>query len=163
METNEAFPAREMNPADFDKLERYNPKRLKWLAQKWLDQINMQPSKWGLGTVQIKSILGVLGWPFQELIHNLPKVSLPWWKYIFLRAIVHFSTSSLGLFGIYPSSLPKSAGFILGKLHWFLHLMLSYFYNPSMFICCWSSIFVDHVNVYGEWIWANYHGSSFDL
>ena len=26
METNEAFPAREANPADFAKLEGYNPK-----------------------------------------------------------------------------------------------------------------------------------------
>ena len=60
-----------------------------------------------------------------------PKVSLPCWKYIFSGAIVHFGASSLGLFGLYPSSLPKSAGFILGKLHCFLHLMLSYLYKPS--------------------------------
>ena len=104
-----------------------------------------------------------------------PKVSLPGpcWKYNFSGATVHFGTSSLGLFGLYPSSLPKSAGFILGKLHWFLHLMLSYFYNPSMFIYCWSLNFVEKNCVgkgagwlrchlvpptwYGGWIWGNYH------
>ena len=31
IETNEAFPARKTNPADFDKLERYNPKGRKSL------------------------------------------------------------------------------------------------------------------------------------
>ena len=34
IETNEAFPARETNPADFDKLEGYNPKRPKVVAPK---------------------------------------------------------------------------------------------------------------------------------
>ena len=28
---------------------------------------------------------------------------------------------------------------ILGKLHWFLHLLLSYYYDSGMFIFCWSS------------------------
>ena len=45
--------------------------------------------------------------------------------------------SDFSLFGLYPSSLSKSAGFIslVGKLHWFLYLMLSYkfFYDSSMF------------------------------
>ena len=39
METNEAFPARETNPADFDKLEGYNPKRPKVDAPKRPGQI----------------------------------------------------------------------------------------------------------------------------
>ena len=30
----------------------------------------------------------------------------------------------------------------LGKLHWFLYLLLSYFYDPGMFIFRWSSNFV---------------------
>ena len=33
----------------------------------------------------------------------------------------------------------------LGKLHWFLHLVLSYFYDPSLFIYRWSSNFVEKV------------------
>ena len=33
----------------------------------------------------------------------------------------------------------------LGKLHWFLYLQLSYFYNPGMFIFHWSSNFVEKV------------------
>ena len=32
--------------------------------------------------------------------------------------------------------------FYLGKLHWFLYLLLSYHYDPGMFIFCWSSNFV---------------------
>ena len=33
----------------------------------------------------------------------------------------------------------------LGKLHWFLYLLLSYFHDPGMFIFCWSSNFVEKV------------------
>ena len=33
----------------------------------------------------------------------------------------------------------------LGKLHWFLYLLLSYFYYPGMFIFLWSSNFVEKV------------------
>ena len=33
----------------------------------------------------------------------------------------------------------------LGKLHWFLYLMLSYFYDPRMFVYRWSSNFVEKV------------------
>ena len=33
----------------------------------------------------------------------------------------------------------------LGKLHWFLYLVLSYFYDPGMFIPRWSSNFVEKV------------------
>ena len=46
IESNEAFQARETNPADFDKLEGYNPKRPKEThAPKWPSQINQRPSK----------------------------------------------------------------------------------------------------------------------
>ena len=45
IETNEAFPARETNPVDFDKLERYNPKRPKVDSPKWPGEINPGPSK----------------------------------------------------------------------------------------------------------------------
>ena len=53
-------------------------------------QINARPRK-DLGTLQIKSIACVLGWPFWGPIDSLPKVSLPCWKYICSRAIVHLS------------------------------------------------------------------------
>ena len=33
----------------------------------------------------------------------------------------------------------------LGKLYWFLYLLLSYFYDPGMFIFRWSSNFVEEV------------------
>ena len=32
-----------------------------------------------------------------------------------------------------------------GRLYWFLFLLLYYFYDPSMFIFCWSSNFVENV------------------
>ena len=58
-ETNEAFPARKTNLLDFDKHEAYNPWRPKVVAPEWQGQINARPSKWVLGTVQIKSISAV--------------------------------------------------------------------------------------------------------
>ena len=33
----------------------------------------------------------------------------------------------------------------LGKLHWFLYLLLSYFYDSGMFIFRWNSNFVEKV------------------
>ena len=33
----------------------------------------------------------------------------------------------------------------LGKLHWFLYLLLSYYHDPDMFIFCWSSNFMEKV------------------
>ena len=54
-----------------------------------------------------------------------------------------FGEHILGLFGLYSSSLSKFL--YLGKLHWFLYLLLSYFYDPGMFIFRWSSNFVEKV------------------
>ena len=53
----------------------------------------------------------------------------------------------LGLFGLYPSSLSKSVDsfLYLGKRRWFLYLLLSYFYDPGMFIFRWSSNFMEKV------------------
>ena len=39
----------------------------------------------------------------------------------------------------------RDSFFCLGKLHWFLYLLLSYYYDPGMFIFCWSSNFVKKV------------------
>ena len=52
------------------------------------------------------------------------------------RALIwpgYFGEHILALFGLHPSSLSKSAGFIfyLGKLHWFLFLLLSYYCDPA--------------------------------
>ena len=38
----------------------------------------------------------------------------------------------------------------LGKLHWFLYLLLSYFYGPGMFIFHWSLNFVEKVVLKGS-------------
>ena len=48
-------------------------------------------------------------------------------------------------FGFSSSSFTKSAGFVslAGKLHWFLYLRQSYFYDPSVYIYRWSSNFVE--------------------
>ena len=70
----------------------------------------------------------------------------------------------------------RDSFFYLGKLHRFLYLLLSYYYDPGMFIFRWSSNFVEKVAVewghggedgiscllpcilllYIEWIWTNY-------
>ena len=39
----------------------------------------------------------------------------------------------------------RDSFFYLGKLHWFLYLLLSYYYDPEMFSFCWSSNFVEKV------------------
>ena len=70
----------------------------------------------------------------------------------------------------------RDSFFYLRKLHWLLYLLLSYYYDPTMFIFCWSSNFVQKNSVkskhggqdsiscllpcilllYTEWIWTNY-------
>ena len=39
----------------------------------------------------------------------------------------------------------RDSFFYLEKLHWYLYLLLSYYYDPDMFIFCWSSNFVEKV------------------
>ena len=75
----------------------------------------------------------------------------------------------------------RDSFFYLGKLHWFLYLLLSYYYDPGMFIFCWSSNFVEKVVLnesmaakmasrllpcilllHIEWIWTNYHEASLE-
>ena len=57
----------------------------------------------------------------------------------------HSGATTFSLFGLYPSSLSKSAGFVslAGEALSFLYLMLPYFYDPSMFIYRFSSNFVE--------------------
>ena len=52
IENNEAFPDRETNPTDFDKLEGYNPNRPRICSPMHSGQIIARPRKWGLGTIQ---------------------------------------------------------------------------------------------------------------
>ena len=63
-----------------------------------------------------------------------------------------FGEHILGLFGLYSSSLSSlwDSFLYLGKLHWFLYLLLSYFYDPGMFIFRWSSNFVEKVVLNGS-------------
>ena len=84
-----------------------------------------------------------------------------------------------GVFGLYLSSLSKTAGFVslAGKPSLVVYLMLSYSYDPSMFIYCWSSNRWKKlcwkgsmacllpslcIILYGVWIWANYPKNSFE-
>ena len=39
----------------------------------------------------------------------------------------------------------RDSFFYLGKLHWFLYLLLTYYHDPGMFIFCWSSNFEEKV------------------
>ena len=58
-----------------------------------------------------------------------------------------FGEHILGLFGLYSSVCQSlwDSFLYLGKFHWFLYLLLSYFYDPGMFIFRWSSNFVEKV------------------
>ena len=59
----------------------------------------------------------------------------------------YFGEHILGLFGLHLrvcQSL-RDSFFYLVKLHWFLYLLLSYYYYPGMFIFCWSSNFMENV------------------
>ena len=63
----------------------------------------------------------------------------------------HFGAATFGLFGLYPSSLNCQSlldSFLpLGELHWFLYLMLCYFYDPSMLVYLWNSNFVEKLKL----------------
>ena len=61
------------------------------------------------------------------------------------RALIwpgHFDASTFGLFECVKVCWIR---FPLGKLHWFLCLILSYFYDPSMLMYRWNSNFVEKV------------------
>ena len=72
------------------------------------------------------SAQALFAWPRVDLARLLRRgVSRPFW-------IISFPRQSL-----------RDSFLYLGKLHWFLYLMLSYFHNPSVFIYRWSSNFVE--------------------
>ena len=56
-----------------------------------------------------------------------------------------FGERILGVFGLYSSSLSKSVGFVSLSGKASVLLLLSYFYDPGMFIFRWSSNFVEKV------------------
>ena len=74
------------------------------------------------------SAQALFAWPRVDLARLLRRgVSRPFW-------IISFPRQSL-----------RDSFLYLGKLHWFLYLLLSYFYDPGMFIFRWSSNFVEKV------------------
>ena len=72
-----------------------------------------------------------------QALFSWPSVDLAWllrWAYSWLLDYILQVCQSL-----------RDLFFCLGKLHWFLYLLLSYYYDPGMFIFCWSSNFVKKV------------------
>ena len=70
--------------------------------------------------------------------------------YVLGRALIrsgHFDEHILGLLDyiLRVCQSLRDSFFYLGKLHWFLYLLLSYYYDPGMFIFRWSSNFVEKV------------------
>ena len=64
----------------------------------------------------------------------------------------HLGATTFSLFGLCPSSLSKSAGFVslAGEVLSFLYLTLPYFYDPSMFIYRFSSNFMENIVLEGS-------------
>ena len=102
--------------------------------------------------------LSRVGWLWANDVSVLRKVTsgLPGWIFlvqcpglIFLAAHWSGPAASASIYSqsvwIISFEFVKVCGFRLGKLHWFLYLLLSYFYDPSMFIFRWSSNFVEKV------------------
>ena len=70
------------------------------------------------------------------------------------RALIwpgYFGEHILGLFRLFLDYILRvcqtlrNSFFYLGKLHWFLYLLLSYYYDPGMFIFCWRANFIEKV------------------
>ena len=89
-----------------------------------------------------------LAWPRVNLARSLRRlVSRPFW----IVSLEFVKVCGI-LFSIWErvcQSLRYSFLY-LGKLHWFLYLMLYYFYDPSMFISRWTSNFVENVRLERE-------------
>ena len=62
----------------------------------------------------------------------------------------YFGEHVLGFFGVRVCQGLWDSFLYLGKLHWFLYLLLFYFYDPGMFIFRWSSNFVEKVVLKGS-------------
>ena len=107
-------------------------------------QVFFQQGRVALGKWCIGPQKGHLRTPGMDFFCTVPR------PHFLGRALIWpgcFGEHILGLFGLYSSSLSSlwDSFLYLGKLHWFLYLLLSYFYDPGMFIFCWSSNFVEKV------------------
>ena len=82
--------------------------------------------------------------PWDGIFLYSAQASFSWPRVDLARLLRRAYSRSVGL---YSSSLSKSVGFVSlsGKLRWFLYLLLSYFYDPGIFIFLWSSNFVEKV------------------
>ena len=83
---------------------------------------------------------------FGQMLYRSPEWSctsgLPGW--IFFVQCPATSASMFSVFLDYIFRVCQSlwdSFLYLGKLHWFLYLLLSYFYDPGLFISRWSSNF----------------------
>ena len=71
--------------------------------------------------------------------------------FIFLAARLYGSAASASIFSVCLDYLLRvcqslwDSFLYLEKLHWFLYLLLFYFYDPGMFIVRWSSNFEEKV------------------
>ena len=97
-----------------------------------------------LGKLCIRPQKGHLRTPRMDFFCTVPRPHFPGRALIWLGC---FGEHILGLFGLYPLSLSKSVGFVSlsGKAALYLYLLLSYFYDPGMFIFRWSSNFMENV------------------
>ena len=107
-------------------------------------QVFFQQGRVALGKWCIRPQKGHLRTPGMEFFVQCPGL-------IFLAARWSGPAASASIFSVcldYILRVCRSlwdSFLYLGKLHWFLYLLLSYFYDPGMFIFCWSSNFVEKV------------------
>ena len=76
-----------------------------------------------------------------QALFSWPRFDLAW---LFRRAYSDLFSAILDYILRVCQSL-RDSFFYLEKLHWYLYLLLSYYYDPDMFIFCWSSNFVEKV------------------
>ena len=98
----------------------------------------------GFGQMMYRSPEGHLRTPGMEFFVQCPGL-------IFLAARWSGPAASASIFSVCLDSIFRvfqslwDSFLYLGKLHWFLYLLLSYFYDPGMSIFRWSSNFVEKV------------------
>ena len=110
-----------------------------YFQQGWLTLLKLYVS------VPRKVNPGHPGWIFflcsAQALFSWPRFDLAW---LFRRAYSDLFSAILDYILRVCQSL-RDSFFYLGKLHWYLYLLLSYYFDPDMFIFCWSSNFVEKV------------------
>ena len=109
---------------------KWNTVAIKYLSfyQVFFQQERMALGKWCIGPQKVT--LGIPGWNFLVQCPGL----------IFLAARWIGPAASTSIFSVYLDYILRVCQSLwdwflyLGKLHWFLYLLLSYFYDPGMFI-----------------------------